>query len=80
MYNLFPPKEDKAFVPPATQEYKKSRKEMYLHLRQKLKIKPRYVKSADETFLKGQLISVGPFDVLNFPKKQQKIINKFLHK
>ena len=52
MYNLFPPKEDKAFIPPATQEYKKSRKEMYLHLRKKLKIKPRYVKSADETFLK----------------------------
>ena len=52
MYNLFPPKEDKAFVPPVTKEYKIARKKMYLHLRNQLEIKPEYVKSAQETFLK----------------------------
>lgn len=52
MYELYPPQEQVAFVPPVTNEYKRSRTETYHYLRKTLKIHEKYIRSADETFKK----------------------------
>ena len=66
LYNLFPPKEDKPFIPPLTKEYKISRIEMYMHLRKWLKIRPEYVKSAYETFRNVAKKMKTPVEKLTF--------------
>ena len=50
LLNLYPPKEDKIFVPPVTRDYKKARLATFKYMRQQMKIKPKYLKMAQQTF------------------------------
>ena len=50
MYQLFPPREDKVFNPPKDKIYLKWTKGQHAYLRKKLKIYPKYVSMAQETF------------------------------
>lgn len=52
MYELFPPKEDKTYIPPKDLKYRKFHKGFKNHLRSHLKIYPKYVQMAQETFRK----------------------------
>ena len=52
MYELFPPKADKTYVPPKDLKYRKFHKGFKDYLRSHLKIYPKYVEMAQETFRK----------------------------
>lgn len=66
IYELYPPKERKVFVPEITKSYRKARTELYIFLRNHLKIKPKYVKNALETMKKVAVKMKIPFLKLSF--------------
>ena len=49
LYELFPPQEQKVFLPPKDEAYRKFEKGIKVHLRNTLKILPNYVKMAQST-------------------------------
>ena len=66
LLNLYPPQEKQVFIPPATRDYKKARLDTYKHLREKLKIKPRFLAMARDTFRKVAARMKQPVEKLNF--------------
>ena len=61
MYELFPPKEDKTYIPPKDLKYRKFHKGFKNHLRSHLKIYPKYVQMAQETFRKvAKIMKISP--------------------
>ena len=66
MYNLYPPKDKQVFLPEITNDYKRARTKTYLYLRQTMKIKPKLVASAKETFQKVAKKMGAPLDKITF--------------